>query len=613
MKIRARRFLAVSLGAFAIAFPAVKAVKALALGPDVVVEDATALSGFIPSFLLDHAGFRLDRADVLTATGLRSNLPAFPALPMFKSQFFRKKFLGVMIPERFLKSESDFQTASAMIREIRMKDGLTLIPYRYQGKVFGIRDDVAVSYVRSTTVGINISLGGQETVNLGDEFVLGAALHIGGPRTTLGDVRGLNLGEGLQGILSGAGLILDGDSTEQLLSRSIELFPYVQEAMLRNAAPPIELPASSGNRGKARYRDDLEVVPVKIPTLQSEVPRAAMTDELREALEALQGQNLVRETQWRAEIEEQVGRTVVTAEAADQAFIQAVCDHLAQVYALPKPIWPACRIAATLTPNAYAYPGGDIFITAGLLGVLSDLDSAMLVLGHEIGHVAGRHLTHRMPYVNTVNYAATAVSFAASIFALGAGWGEVGSVTLLNWFPKTMAVSQVSSAGTELFVKGGLAALMAYSRKQEWQSDRFGQQVAYAGGSSLSAMAVGWDEFTGFFDKYFDIPSDLGSRIMSSHPDGTERAKGIRRREAALERGLREYNGANRLEDSWYREYRKIHEAYAPMVNTYGKQYGTKFLRELADKHRTSRLMLETFAQPGGRCVISALGGDQGE
>lgn len=43
------------------------------------------------------------------------------------------------------------------------------------------------------------------------------------------------------------------------------------------------------------------------------------------------------------------------------------------------------------TINAFALPGGQIFITAGLLKKLETEDQLAAVLGHEIGHVIGRH------------------------------------------------------------------------------------------------------------------------------------------------------------------------------------------------------------------------------
>ncbi len=48
------------------------------------------------------------------------------------------------------------------------------------------------------------------------------------------------------------------------------------------------------------------------------------------------------------------------------------------------------------TINAFALPGGQIFMTYGLLSQLKSEDQVAGVLGHEIGHVLGRHSAERV-------------------------------------------------------------------------------------------------------------------------------------------------------------------------------------------------------------------------
>ncbi len=52
------------------------------------------------------------------------------------------------------------------------------------------------------------------------------------------------------------------------------------------------------------------------------------------------------------------------------------------------------------TVNAFALPGGQIFITAGLLNRLQSEDQIAGVLGHEIGHVVGRHSAEQIEKQN---------------------------------------------------------------------------------------------------------------------------------------------------------------------------------------------------------------------
>ncbi|MGZ9080483.1 MAG: M48 family metalloprotease [Burkholderiales bacterium] len=53
-------------------------------------------------------------------------------------------------------------------------------------------------------------------------------------------------------------------------------------------------------------------------------------------------------------------------------------------------------LADRRTVNAFALPGGQIFITEALLGLLQTEDELAAVLGHEIGHVLARHSAEQL-------------------------------------------------------------------------------------------------------------------------------------------------------------------------------------------------------------------------
>src|SRR5882724_12002823 len=62
-------------------------------------------------------------------------------------------------------------------------------------------------------------------------------------------------------------------------------------------------------------------------------------------------------------------------------------------------------------PNAFALPGGEIFVSRGLLVLATSEDELSGVLGHAIGHVAARHAARRV----------TRAAPLALVTALGAG------------------------------------------------------------------------------------------------------------------------------------------------------------------------------------------------
>ncbi len=81
------------------------------------------------------------------------------------------------------------------------------------------------------------------------------------------------------------------------------------------------------------------------------------------------------------------------------------------------------------TVNAFALPGGQIFITYALLERLSTEDQLAGVLGHEIGHVVGRHSAERIAQSELANTVATGAQVGADAGMLAS---QVGQTLLLK-------------------------------------------------------------------------------------------------------------------------------------------------------------------------------------
>ncbi len=123
------------------------------------------------------------------------------------------------------------------------------------------------------------------------------------------------------------------------------------------------------------------------------------------------------------------------------------------------------------TINAFALPGGQIFITVGLLKrLVSDnqrvTDSRLAgVLGHEIGHVIGRHSAEQMAKQELTQ-------------------GLVGATTMASG---TMSGQQIAS-----FVGNMIG--MKYGREDELEADRFGvhytQETGFDPEEMISVMEI---------------------------------------------------------------------------------------------------------------------------
>ncbi len=119
------------------------------------------------------------------------------------------------------------------------------------------------------------------------------------------------------------------------------------------------------------------------------------------------------------------------------------------------------------TINAFALPGGQIFITAGLLRRLSSEAQLASVLGHEVGHVVGRHGAERLAKQQLGTALVTAVGVAASD---DQGGGRQAQVI-------AQAVNQIVN--------------LRYGREDELESDRLGVQfMAQAGYNPKASVEV---------------------------------------------------------------------------------------------------------------------------
>ena len=81
-------------------------------------------------------------------------------------------------------------------------------------------------------------------------------------------------------------------------------------------------------------------------------------------------------------------------------------------------------LADDKTINAFALPGGQCFITFALLNKLQNEDQLAGVLGHEIGHVLGKHSAERIAESEFWKGMATAGSVGADIGNLVGGIGH---------------------------------------------------------------------------------------------------------------------------------------------------------------------------------------------
>jgi len=181
--------------------------------------------------------------------------------------------------------------------------------------------------------------------------------------------------------------------------------------------------------------------------------------------------------------------------------VAAVCDRQNLAYSF--------YVLDTDMVNAFAAPGGYIFVTRGILKAMADEAELAGVLGHEIGHVVGRH----------------------SMKALEKQYGYQAVLNIAS------LVTQRDLSGLQQYA-GYLTnmLLLGYGRDNEFEADMLGTRYAMAAGYDPRGTAD-------FFRKLQAMDggkkaNDL-EKLFQSHPPTGERIKKVEAQAAARPGGAR--------------------------------------------------------------------------
>lgn len=146
--------------------------------------------------------------------------------------------------------------------------------------------------------------------------------------------------------------------------------------------------------------------------------------------------------------------------------------------------------------NAYAFPGGTIACTRGILLSLENEAELAALLGHELGHVNARHTAEQMSKGMLTQAVVGGLSAAAG--AAGTGYGSLAS---------------------QLGQIGAGALLASYSRDNERQADALGMEYIVKSGYSSEGM-VGLMEMLNSLGKHKPSAIEL---MFATHPMSAER------------------------------------------------------------------------------------------
>jgi predicted Zn-dependent protease len=206
-------------------------------------------------------------------------------------------------------------------------------------------------------------------------------------------------------------------------------------------------------------------------------------------------------------VEESVG---LVADLERRSWIEAIGARLA-AHSPRQDVEYRFYLVDLAEPNAFALPGGHVYVSRGLLALVNREDELAGVIGHEIGHVAARHSVRRLT--------------VAAPFALA-----LGIPALLTGIVSPALGDAVAGLGG---LAGGLV-LARYSREQEREADRIGLELAARAGWDPAALP----EFLETLEREEALARGGPRRAswLDSHPATPERIRDTERLAAGLER-----------------------------------------------------------------------------
>ena len=150
--------------------------------------------------------------------------------------------------------------------------------------------------------------------------------------------------------------------------------------------------------------------------------------------------------------------------------------------------------------NAFALPGGQMFINIGTITAAKNESELAGVMAHEMSHVYMQHSAKQASKAQTTSMIA---GIASSVLG-GVGGGLVG---------------QVAQMGIKMGAEG---VMMKYSRGDESQADAVGAVILYKAGYNPQAMAD-------FFQTLGSQGGSAPPQFLSSHPNPANRQQAIQK------------------------------------------------------------------------------------
>ncbi|MEO0714306.1 MAG: M48 family metallopeptidase [Pseudomonadota bacterium] len=194
-------------------------------------------------------------------------------------------------------------------------------------------------------------------------------------------------------------------------------------------------------------------------------------------------------------------QTPQTADSGLQRRVNTIWGRIANASGRGDQQWDVA-VFDTDDVNAFVMPGNKVGVYRGIAEFTDNDDQLSSVLGHEVGHVVGKHAAERM-----------SVSTVAQV-GLVAGQIAIASS------------EELSQYGGQIAALGGAAlqfgVILPYSRNHELEADKLGVDYMHTAGYDVKESVRLWEKMDA---------NSAGQRppeFMSTHPDPSRRANDLR-------------------------------------------------------------------------------------
>jgi predicted Zn-dependent protease len=190
-----------------------------------------------------------------------------------------------------------------------------------------------------------------------------------------------------------------------------------------------------------------------------------------------------------------------------QSYVQAKGTEMGKISHRPNLAYHV-KVIDSPVVNAFAVPGGYIYLTRGILAQLNDEAEFMGVLGHEMGHIAARHSVSQQTKQ------------------------QLGTLLLIGG----MIASEKFAQYAEYAMQGMQLLFLSFSREDERQADALGVEYSTKMGYDANQMA----EFFRVLEKMNMASAEDGvPTFLSTHPDPGDRQVAVRRDAKAWQDSLK--------------------------------------------------------------------------